>query len=400
MAHLLDAADPHETLCEIRFRTSLPVLTSRPKSMPQCRQCSLAARTGEARSTPTTPAVSSVASPLPSGEAVESQLTSPEEESDHTWWDSDGGSRPYSAKEMVWHAALYRKHIEGDWCPLPAGPTRPGRDRQRLRLRIEHKDHRHSPPRADHEVILRRRGGDWELHGIRWPSGLLPGVVVTVKWPRSTPLLTAHTTLLNTPELVDGVEFLHQYDPQVVTRENAPGSDQNLDVPDLSDSSWVLRTLRVLGYLSADGSVTLAEAALARNCERLGFATERLSRLPAVVEQLVRAGRIQRVRGGLDKEDRPRCPARAGDFPAELLRYRPEVQALDASVRQEVQNGRNGSPSAHRVSGFVRRLPPGSQASAEQVELHLEAIRAAEVVDQPLPEGYTYVRHHRRRGSV
>jgi hypothetical protein len=49
------------------------------------------------------------------------------------------------------------------------------------------------------------------------------------------------------------------------------------------------------------------------------------------------------------------------------------------------------------VSGFVRRLPAGQQASDEQRELHQQAVRAKQVVNRPLPDGYTFVRPHRRR---
>lgn len=43
-----------------------------------------------------------------------------------------------------------------------------------------------------------------------------------------------------------------------------------------------------------------------------------------------------------------------------------------------------------------RRLPVGATASDEAVELHHQARQEAEVIDQPLPEGYTFVRGHPR----
>lgn len=326
------------------------------------------------------------------------ELTSPsEEEDDHTWWEPDGGAKRAG---LVWHAALYRMHLDGGWCPLPPGRIGQEHDGRRLRLRIDHRDRVHSQPGPEHEVTLRRRGGEWELHGIRWPRDLQPGVIATFTWQTGGSFVTARTTMLSMPERVDGVEFLHRYDARVVTREAAPGSDQDRDVPDLSDASWVLRTLRRLGYLSPDGSATLAEDALARNCLDLGIPKSYLGRLSATVDRLVRAGRIQRAPGSLDGYGRPWYPARSGQVPTELLRYVPTVETLDRSVRREIQDAWHGRRGTHWVTGFVRRLPPGAQASAEQIDLHRQAVEDAEVVDQWLPEGYTYVRRHSRGRSA
>ncbi|WP_446215539.1 hypothetical protein [Micromonospora sp. IBHARD004] len=326
-------------------------------------------------------------------DSTEPPLLGPDAESDHAWWLT---SRP-GGGQLVWQTALYRMHLDGGWCALPEGEL-PGKwdQRQRLRLRVEHHDGGRPGPLPAQEVTLRRRGGQWELSGIHWPEGLLPGVLVTFERPQGTMLLTASTTLLPTPERFDDLELRHRYDPQVVTRENAPGSDQDREVPDLSDVSWVLRALRTLGYLSVDGTATLAEEALVRNCLRLGMPRSRADRIGRAVEQLLRSGRIERVSGSLDQHGRPWHPARAGQLPAELLRYVPVVEAIDPSLRRGAEEAGLAQRSGHWVNGFVRRLPPGAQASADQIDLHREAVLNAEVVDQSLPEGYTFVHRHRR----
>lgn len=323
-------------------------------------------------------------------------LTSPDEENDHAWWQVRPDNHPSTQSALTWHAALYRVHLTGGWCPLPGGPPSGPSEGQPLQLRLDHRDPLSPSAPQVQNIGLRSRGGQWELHGIRWPQRLLPGVVVTFTWRPGTPIVTASTSLLPNPERVDELEFLHRYDPQVVTREAVPGDEQDVAVPSLSGQSWVLRTLRKLGYLSPDGSATLAQDALERNCRELGMPKTMVERVSAAVDQLLRAGRIRRVRGSIDHRGRPWYPARSGHPAADLLQYLPKVQTLDPVRSRQVREAWQAMRRGHWVAGFVRRLPPSARASAEQVELHRQAVYAAEVVDQVLPEGYTYVRRHNR----
>ncbi|MEH0819849.1 MULTISPECIES: hypothetical protein [unclassified Micromonospora] len=324
------------------------------------------------------------------GRAVGARLTGPTEEDDHAWWLSD---KPRD-EDLVWQTALYRMHLQGGWCVLPDGRLPLREDRRRLQLRVEHRDRGPAPTAAMQNVTLRRRGGQWEIGGIRWPKDLLPGTVVTFRWRRGSAHISARTALLPQPERVDDLEFRHRYDRQVVTRETAPGADQDRDVPDLSDASWVMRTLRKLGYLSVDGEAILAEDALVRNCLELGLPPHRADRIGPAVEQLLRAGRLHRVKGSVDYDGRPWYPPRPGHVRTLLLRYVPQIQAVtpQRDITGEWRPHRRG----HWVTGFVRRLPAGAQASAEQIDAHRDAVRASELVDRDLPEGFTYVRRHRR----
>ncbi|MGB2567122.1 hypothetical protein ACPFP2_01525 [Micromonospora citrea] len=323
------------------------------------------------------------------GRAVGPRLTAPTEEDDHAWWLPDQSRN----QDLVWQTALYRMHLQGGWCVLPDGGPSLTEDR-RLRLRIEHRERGPAPTAAVQEVVLRRRGGQWEIGGIQWPKGLLPGTVVTFRWPCGSAHITARTALLPQPERVDDLEFRHRYDRQVVTRETAPGAEQDRDVPDLSDASWVMRTLRKLGYLSVDGEAILAEDALVRNCLELGLPPHRADRIRPAVEQLLRASRLHRVEGSVDHDGRPWYPPRPGHVHTLLLRYVPQIQSVtpQRDITREWHPHRRG----HWVTGFVRRLPPGAQASAEQIDAHRDAVRASELVDRDLPEGFTYVRRHRR----
>lgn len=122
----------------------------------------------------------------------------------------------------------------------------------------------------------------------------------------------------------------------------------------------------------------------------------RIERIPPAVAGLIQDRRITRVRGGLDSEGLPSCPARTGQTPVDLLRYAPRVVPVGLAADQ-----RKAKPAPrhdHWVDGFVRRLPAGAHASAESIEAHREAVRAAQIVDRALPDGFTYVqRHHRAR---
>lgn len=299
------------------------------------------------------------------------------------------------AEELRWRAALRRVHLKSGWTALPDGLTAKIEDRQRLRLVVEHPARGSKAVQGESEVMLRRAGARWELHGVTWPPGILPGTVITYRWRPGERMIKASSELLPHPERVDDLIYQHRYDIRVVTRENAPGVDQDGQGHDLSDAAWVMRTLRVLGHLSADGSAILAEDALVDNCLELGLPQKRVARVPLTVERLVKERRIGRVWGSLDGSGQPSHPPRIGETRVQLLRYVPRLERL---ISPPVQRG--GAPSHakdHLVSGFVRRLPAGQQASDEQRELHQQAVRAKQVVNRPLPDGYTFVRPHRRR---
>ncbi|NES16158.1 MULTISPECIES: hypothetical protein [Micromonospora] len=298
------------------------------------------------------------------------------------------------AGEFRWKAAVGLAQISGGWCTLPAGMRTPPTAGSRLRLAVHHPRHAERDERAESDVLVRHVGGKCELHGVVWPPGLLPGTLVTFGWRPGGDAILARTELLPRPERVDELTYRHRYDIRVVVRETAPGAEQEARVPDLSDTGWVMRTLRKLGHLSPDGSAILAEKALVRNCRELGLPQSRVGRIHPAVEDLIRDRRIGRLRGSLDRNGLPSYPPRAGESRVDLLRYVPRVVSIapHPDHRQEPRPPRRD----HWVDGFVRRLPAGAHASAEQIEAHREAIRAAEVVDQPLRDGFTYVRRHRR----
>ncbi|MEH1101915.1 hypothetical protein [Micromonospora sp. CPCC 205561] len=313
----------------------------------------------------------------------------PAEESGAQWLPGD-----HDAGELRWNVPLHRAHLNGGWTPFPDGLDTAAQDRQKLRLVFEHPRRGSTNVQVISDVVLRRFGQRWELHGVEWPEGILPGTFVTCRWRPGEARVIARTDLLPSPQRVDGLLFHHHYDAQVVTRENAPGSDQEEPVPELSDTGWVLRTLRKLGHLRADGTAILAEGALLRNCLRLGLPEQRVKGIGAAVRQLVQDRRISRVCGSLDQDDLPWYPPLAGQARVDLLRYAPRVEAV--SRRGETRDAHRTAHPGYWVEGYVRRLPAGARASAESIENHREAVRNAEVVDRPLPDGCTFVKRFRR----
>ncbi|MEV4770566.1 hypothetical protein [Micromonospora humida] len=297
------------------------------------------------------------------------------------------------AGEVSWQSAARKAQISGGWTSLPAGLRAAPSAMRRLRLVINHPVRQSPTKTTESEVLLRRIGDRWELHGVLWPKKLLPGTLITFRWRVDQQLITATSELRSQPHRVDDVTYQHRYDIRAVTRDGAPGAGLGGEGLNLSDGGWVMRTLRTLGHLSADGSAILAEEALVRNCLELGMPRSRVDRVHPAVERMLTKRQLGRVAGSIDANGQPSHPPRPGETGAKLLRYVPRVERL---VPPPPESAKHFGGGEQVVGGFVRRLPAGRQASDEQIELHQEAVRAKQVVNRPLPDGYTFVRPHRR----
>ncbi|WP_141721581.1 hypothetical protein [Micromonospora citrea] len=334
-----------------------------------------------------------VAAPVvsPQATSVEDRLTGPDDEDGPArWLDVSEGLRT----KMSWSVALHREHLDGKWCPLPDGLSDDSPGRQ-LRLHFNHEARGGSSFARVQRVALRRRDGRWEIAGIQWPAELSPGTLVTVTVESTRDVATAQTTPLPKVERVDGVQFTHRYDPRVVTRQNGPGADAHGRVPDLTDMSWVLHTLRRLGYLTEDGGAILAEDALVQNCLRLGLPPVRAKGIHQAVQRLIADRALHRVHGSIDPDGRPWYPHQPGAKRVALLRYVPRVEKV--TTASETPGEWHPHRRGHQVAGHLRRLPPGAQASPESEEEYLEEVRDARIVGRSLPKGVTYVKPHYRK---
>jgi hypothetical protein len=266
--------------------------------------------------------------------------------------------------------ALWQADLEGAVCAAPEECVDALRDRDAIRVVLEHRERGVTPIRLTFDSTL-QQDVEWQFTGIGWPAELNPGTLVTVTWRAAKDEISVRTSALDDPVRVDGVDFFHEYDPKVVTREFEAGS---------SNRGQVLYAVRRLGRVFDDGSAVLAESVAAAR-SGLGRGAKGKFLLRNAVDQLIREGYLTRVEGSLDASGYPSYPSVDGQKTAEMLFYAPLVEPVpDAADRSE-----------HEVNAFVRKLPRGAQASEKQVILHEQEAPA-----EPLAPGYTYVKKHHR----
>ena len=267
--------------------------------------------------------------------------------------------------------ALWRADLEGGVCAAPEALAGDGH----VRVVLEHRPGGGPARREVFESDL-RLDVEWQLAGLTWPADIAPGMFVTVSWQPARGEVHLRTTPLGEPVRVDGVEYFHEYDPKVVTRDSRP---------DRSNRGAVLHTVRKLGRVFDDGSAVLTEELLAKRAG-LGRGAKGAFLLRNAVDQLIREGFLTRVTGSVDPAGHPSYPPAEGEASAEMVFYAPMVEPIP------VESDRRD----HWVSGFFRKLPRGAQPSEKQLALHQQAVENEGV--GPLRPGYTFVKKHHRNG--
>jgi hypothetical protein len=270
--------------------------------------------------------------------------------------------------------ALWRADLDGAVCAAPEECVDTLRERALVSVVLEHRDRGVAPTRQVFESWL-IEDVEWQFSGVVWPAELRPGVLVTVSWQAAKDEVVVRTVVLDEPLRIDGVDYFHEYDPKVVTREFTAGT---------SNRGQVLGAVRRQGRVFDDGSAVLAESGLAAHCG-LGRGARGAFLLRNAVDQLIREGFLTRVTGSVDSAGYPSYPAVAGQKAAEMLFYAPLVEPVPEPGDADRQE--------HWVNGFVRKLPPGAQASERQLTLHEKEQAAG-----PLAPGYTFVKKHHRSG--
>ena len=274
--------------------------------------------------------------------------------------------------------ALWQADLDGGVCAAPEECVEMLRDRQGIPLVLDHRAHGITPARQVFETSL-RQDVEWQFGDLDWPADLRPGVLVTVSWQAAKDEIVVRTVPLEEPMRVDGVDYFHEYDPRVVTREFSA---------DTSNRAQVMHAVRRLGRVFSDGSAVLAESGLAAHCG-LGRGAKGTFLLRNAVDQLIREGYLTRVPGSVDTAGYPSYPAVNGQKSAEMLFYAPLVEPAPYPGDPD---GAGVDRRDHWVNGFVRRLPPGAQPSEKQVTLHEQQVAT------PLEPGYTFVKKHHRNG--
>jgi hypothetical protein len=281
--------------------------------------------------------------------------------------------------------ALWRADLDGSVCAVPEECVEVLRHREVVPVVLEHRDRGITPTRQVFETSL-RQDVEWQFTGIVWPADLRPGALVTVSWQAAKDEVVVRTTALDEPLRIDGVDYFHDYDPKVVTREFDPGT---------SNRGRVLHAVRRQGRVFSDGSAVLAESGLAALCG-LGRGARGTFLLRNAVDQLIREGYLTRVPGSLDSTGYPGYPAVDGQKSAEMLFYAPLVEPAAHPDDPDSPDAEGGSRHEHWVNGFVRKLPPGAQPSEKQLTLHERAVESEQIAASPLTPGYTFVKKHHR----
>lgn len=234
--------------------------------------------------------------------------------------------------------------------------------------------------------------------GVRWPTDVFPGLRVQVQWPRGGTTFRLSTVELEDPVEIDGQLVGHRYDPQVLTRESAPGSSRNGDSSEgLDTSRLVLRTVRRFGLLTTDGHALFDRGALPRGVYGTVPAAHQVVALEQAVARLLAENQLYAATGSRGADGEPHHPPRDGEPPIPLLGYEPNPVVVS---RPGVAGGLGtyGTGVEHFVNGFLRRLPAGSEPNDLQRELYREHCRHVGKADGwDLPAGYTFVTPHSRR---
>ncbi|MDI6102301.1 hypothetical protein QLQ12_27150 [Actinoplanes sp. NEAU-A12] len=284
--------------------------------------------------------------------------------------------------------ALVRADLEHAVCPLPEDVAGIVGERESVTVVLDHRALGITHLRGTFESTPARDPG-WRLSGINWPEDVRPGVLVTVAWKSAEDYVLVRTAVLDEPIRVDGVDYFHEYDPKVITREFDPG---------VSNRGQVLNAVRRLGRVFDDGSAVFPEAELPAHCG-LGRGKKGLFLLRNAVDQLLREGYVTRVTGSTGPAGELNYPAVDGEETLELLFYAPLVEeAAFPGESGEHGRGDGGERRDHWVNGFVRRLPPGAHASKKQLTLHQQAIEKEQFDGFTLEPGYTFVKKHHRGG--
>ena len=283
--------------------------------------------------------------------------------------------------------ALWRADLDGAVCAAPEECVEALRDRDVVPVVLEHRERGITPTRQIFESSL-CQDVEWQFGDIDWPADLRPGVLVTVSWQAAKDEVVVRTVALDEPMRVDGVDYFHEYDPKVVTREFTP---------DRSNRAQVLLAVRRQGRIFSDGSAVLAESGLATHCG-LGRGARGTFLLRNAVDQLIREGYLTRVPGSVDSAGYASYPAVEGQKPAEMLFYAPLVEPAPYPGDPDDPDAEGADRQEHWVNGFVRKLPPGARASEKQLTLHERAVEGEQIVARPLAPGETFVKKHHRNG--
>ncbi|MFD0249390.1 hypothetical protein ACFVGX_00605 [Streptomyces sp. NPDC127113] len=294
---------------------------------------------------------------------------------------------------VEWKFHVRAEHLLHGTCPVPSDMADRAAPQEPLDLTFLRGRHRIGVLDEQKGARLRVTGGETLLTGLTWPSFVLPGTRVSVRWDTWRKLRLAFTPL-DKPVVFGGTVVRYVYDPRIMTRELA-AFDARVDrVEEL-----VLVALRELGYLDEQGRALLPREALIRNTiERAQTERPATRKIHGALDRLLSRSVLIWEQGSVNRAGMLHYPARRGERKIALLCYAPVLREANREELRNTDAGSVYSAGAHRVAGHLMRIGHlGKGASGEARAAYREDHKKAGLAGpHELPRGFTYVREHER----
>ncbi|MGW1379274.1 hypothetical protein ACWD6P_34105 [Streptomyces sp. NPDC002446] len=305
------------------------------------------------------------------------------------------------ANEIVWRSPLRLAHLIDGWFPLHPDVARELRRshgrRPPSRLELDHPGGALDGSEAVQDVTAELGDHTGRLTSVTWPRDFFPGLMLELRWPRGGILIRVATTRLEEPVQVGDRVIRHCFDPRVLTREDAPGSDRHGDTAaGLGPRQLVMRAVRRCGLLTLDGHALLDRSVLPSAAYGCRPARSQAAALESAVAELLAQRFLEPALGSRDAWGQPHFPARHGEPTIPLIGYRPARRRV---IRPwgGTEPGGEGLRGVQFVPGHLRRLRPGCSPSKAQRAAFREYCRRLGKADGwELPDGYTFVTEHTR----
>ncbi|MER0448828.1 hypothetical protein ABR738_30455 [Streptomyces sp. Edi4] len=309
----------------------------------------------------------------------------------------------HDAYGTVWRTPLRLADLIGGRLPLHPYVVEDLRrshgPRPAVRLELAHAGEELKDAEATQDVVAGLGEEEGRLTGVVWPPAFFPGLVLELRHTRGSAVIHLATTRLPERVRAGERESGHCYDPRVLTREDAPGSDRRGDsAAGLGPRELVMRTVRRCGLLTPDGHALMDRSVLPSAAYGRPPAPAQAEALAAACAELLAERVLEPATGSRDAWGQPHFPARDRQPVIPLIAYVPVPRRV---IRP--WGGTDPDPDGAAllalqiVSGHLRRLRPGCAPSEGQRAAFREHCRALGKADGwELPRGYTFVTEHTR----
>ncbi|WP_309144161.1 hypothetical protein [Streptomyces sp. BR123] len=302
---------------------------------------------------------------------------------------------------IVWRSPLRLAHLIDGRLPLHPYVARELRSSHGrcpvIRLELDHRGGAMHADEAVQDVGAELADESGRLTGVCWPRDFFPGLMLELRWFRGGTVIRVATARLPEPVQVGGRVVGHCFDPRVLTREDAPGSDRHGDTAaGLGPRQLVLRTVRRCGLLTLDGHALLDRSALPLAAYGREPARSQAAALESAVLELLAERLLEPALGSRDAWGQPHFPVRGGEPTIALIGFRPTRPRVIRPWGGTEPDG-GGLLGIRFVPGHLRRLVPGRSPSDVQRAAFREYCRRLGKADGwELPDGYTFVTEHTR----